>query len=321
MKYENPTNEQLEPFEDDRELPPQEQQIKQQKIEEIFENAAQSRPDKKPSTLDQEKIKQIKKSISVEHAIDTAQEKKSMGDESWVDERPKEERKKPWYLRVAAMFGIAGAMAIPHKADAKTLEDSLSHKDAKVVAMKNDPTDSLQAKIAGGVKTITAIQEGKKVGNVTIESRYLIPYHDKTVEVCVVKVSGNENDNNKAGAIINAMQKEGGWQPASEDILTAVATENPNFSKKMPWVMSLVPKSDQNDTRANEGYTYVSEENGEEKIENVIPEHAVFPTRTPIGPNRFEADQGISYSEDDYGYIFYRKVTAAQYESGFAKTK
>ncbi len=331
----------MEQFTDTRELPVY--ATEEQKIEEIIEQHTETRPGKELSIEDRARIAEIKKSMSVDQVIEKALENKDDGAETFQDvrsnEAPQEQRpkQKGGFLKKTALIAsafLASAFGSKDASGQQTQDGGLSMKSSSEKVQTIQSEDSLE------LKKITPVREKKTVGNVTIEGKYLIPYHNKSVEVCVAYFSGNEKDTSKVGAMINAMKTEGGWSPAPGNMLMEVVQENSkDFLKKIPYAMSLVSEEEGNDARSLEKFETIREvpdtlirkntEGKEEKIPikrtkitTEIPSHAVYPTHTPVGANRHEAEN-ITYSDAGYGYIFYRmrpKPTTAQYESGITQS-
>lgn len=217
----------------------------------------------------------------------------------------------------AGVLGLATMLGFTQKASAgtSTPEDSLGK---KTLTEKINPSDSTEKSTTNKDYEQKAINE--KIGHVTIEGSIFIPQKDTSKEVYVYYYSDDGKSENSLAEILNAM-KQKGLRPADRNLLEEVYNQNKDdeqFNKKTKWIMAPTPESDADDTRQNEKYMVTK--NG--KTQFVLPEHAVFPTKSPNGLGRFEIDQGFDPKE--YGLMFYKQIeknNTASYESGLVKNK
>lgn len=201
---------------------------------------------------------------------------------------------KNWSLAAFAGLLSLGASAKESKnPEAELKKDTLLGKTIT-------PSDSLESK-TNSPKPYEQKVDGETIGHIKVEGHILIPQKDTTKEVYVYYFSDDGKSKNNLAEIVNLM-KQKGFVPIDGDLLEDIYNQNkndPEFNKKVKWVVAPTPEGDEDDTRRQEG-VYVTTKG---KTAYLIPENAVLPTINPRGIGRFEIKKGFDPSE--YGVGFY----------------
>ncbi len=197
-------------------------------------------------------------------------------------------------ITLASLFGFGGKA----KAEGDP-SDSLGKKPTTEKVY----TDSIQ-KSTPSSKSYEIKVDNETKGHIKIESHVVVPQKDTTKEAVIYYFSDDGKSKNSLGEIMLLM-KEKGFYPGDRELLNNIYEENknnPEFARKMKWVLAPTPEGDADDTRSQEGH-YITNKG---KTSYVIPEHAVFPTINPRGLGRFEISEGFNSGE--YGILFNKKV-------------
>lgn len=304
MTQENPPREsetEIETLKDIRELPLD--ATEQQKIKEIKEKATEM-----PSGLsskDQADIDAIKASMPV--VIAKIQQEMPSGAESFKDERHANEKGRPWFQKVAALFSLGiTAVVAPKISHAKTAEETFS-KDTAKTSVSTDAEDSLSAKkntaeIKTGSK-ITWLESDMEANGLKVEARAIIPFSDTAKRVEILKF-----DNGDVAQMIEAAQKLGYKTLSAEDFVK-MYQENQASANQLKQTFSAEVINDRNDTDPNSYNTYQNEDiGGGIKKETIVigakSTHTAYPYIGLTGKlTRFEKDQNLN---SDAGIAVYK---------------
>lgn len=274
--------------------------------------------------------------------IRKAQTKKGTEIEKW-DSKPTTTFKAPtmqksghakgwrnWILGISSLLTGLGASATKEAKAGGEPIDSLGKKN-KIESVSN-PTDSLMKNKEKKPFEQTISKE--KFRHITIEGHIFVPQKDTSKEVYVYYFSNDGKEKDPLNAIISEMRSKG-YEPADGELLGNVYNQNknnPEFNKKLRWVIAPTPEDDSDDTRANEKSTIIKTETvfegeGKEKverkitkIETAIPSHAVLPSINPNGLGRFELNNSFSL-EEGYGLMFTKKVEKEENTNQFDYVK
>lgn len=297
-----------------RETPEQLHEQHEQEVGETLIPAEEHEVQEVQTELPEEREEKIaEKKASIQEEIEQSLQKKDTGEEEFSStpvETPEAPREKENWIskkwkKVMLTLGLAAAVSTPGfaKNDSKDIEDSLSKKEYRVT---NEDE---------GEKPFEQIIAQEKIGHITIEGRMLIPQADTTKEVYAFYFSDDGKSKNSLGEFMAAMQRKG-YTPADGILLEQIYMQNKDvaeFNKKAKWLLAPVPATDGDDTRASEKMI-VTEKDG--TVKYVIPQNAVFPTKTPQGLGRYEISEGVP--NDTHGFVFYKvkEKKTAQFQEG-----
>lgn len=299
------TEESVETFEHSPEFP--EHKTIAKKIDAIVEHATEEH--RGLTAAEKLRIQELKKELTIEPAIEKHLEETAEV-ESFVDDRPQETRRIPWFKRVAAFWGVLGALTASEKSDAKMPEDSLGKNTEKTISIEK-PTPA----------PYELVTNKRDFGHVTLEATRAIPQSDTTKEFFVGHFSTDGKEKDIFGKIIASM-KAAGYELATDEMLERMYKENqtsPAFKKYMRETIAPIPTTDQDDTRWDERILTPSK-NG--TWETHLPEHGVWRTINLAGElGKWEVSHGYDIA---FPILFYKKVeksNTAQYLDGMVKGK
>ena len=223
-------------------------------------------------------------------AIQQARENQIPGDEKLHEVSTK----KAWYKRAGLALAFTAASIFGGAKESKATTTDAATNTIETIA----PSDSLEK------KAFQQTEIGETFDHLTLEGSIFLPQSDTTKEFEAFYFTNDGKQEHKIGAILEIMAKKG-YHPANEQQLRAIYNQNktaaPFNKRQLSSLIALTPVGSPDDARANE--RRILEKDG--KIQVVLPENAVFPTRNATGLGKYETDHELP---DDYGYIFYKDV-------------